>query len=133
MTAQREMAAPVSGTTSSVVRTLLANRDMSVPAGAIALGMSRASIYRRLNEGGWDVDEVDVAAKFFGVPVDWFFYGIPGLEPGGCARRDSNPQPSDPQMAASTLRIVPDLPGQKAPVRLGVTVNRPLLAVVASR
>lgn len=55
---------------SAEVRAHLARRRLTVSDLATHLGVSEATVYRRLNQGhAWPLDEAVEAADFFGVPL----------------------------------------------------------------
>ena len=59
-----------SQTFSDEVRGQLARQRRTVPDLALHLGVSAATVYRRLNHGHtWPLDEAAAAAEFLGVPL----------------------------------------------------------------
>lgn len=84
---------------SAAVRGLIAQRKLAPAAVAVAIGMKRSTLYNRLNNvNAWEADEVERLSHFFGVSRDSLYEGTSMYSPDLRARRDSNPQPSDPKV-----------------------------------
>ena len=72
---------------------------------APVLGLTQSALSKRLRcAPAFDMDELDIIADLFGVTVSQLLDGVPPGAPRPPtlnllrARRDSNPQPSDPKV-----------------------------------
>lgn len=111
---------------SAAVRGLIAQRRVTPNSVALAVGVSRAALYRKLGSvSPWQADEVDRLARHFGVSRDSLYEGRADYATVR-ARQDSNLQPSDPKVDGHFLRPRRDRRRRRdwqriaAPVRLSV-------------
>lgn len=63
----------------SIVRLLLASRHMDATDLAPAVGMTRSTLYNRLNGKPWHASELDRIADYFGVPPSIFFQSVEAI------------------------------------------------------
>lgn len=78
--------------TRAVVRMILAARGIGKDTLATTLGISRASLYERLNgRRAFTLGEVAIMAETFDVPVSIFFEGPSELLLGGVGGRKQDP------------------------------------------
>ena len=71
---------------SAAVRGLIAQRRLTVAEVGRLVGMSRTTLYKRINnENAWEADEVDRLARFFGVSRDSLYEGRAEFVSGGTA------------------------------------------------
>ena len=88
---------------SAAVRGLIAQRRVNVAQVAVAAGVSRAALYRKLNSGSpWYADEVEHLAHFFRVSRDSLYEGraefarpAPATVVGASSARSSTDRASD--------------------------------------
>jgi transcriptional regulator with XRE-family HTH domain len=95
-----------------VVRFLMTDFGRTQANVATALGVSQPQVSQRLlGKTAWSIEDLDRLSAYFGVTVAELVGGRPMIgDPGGGerARRDSNPQPSDPKAApAERSHLVP--------------------------
>ena len=87
---------------SRAVRVLMAEHEVNQTALALVLGVTQTQVSARLRgKAHWSLDDLARLAAYFGVSVAELVGGSGGFVPPGGgerARRDSNPQPSDPKV-----------------------------------
>lgn len=89
---------------SRTVRLLMADRQVNQTMLAVVLGITQTQVSARLRgRTPWHIADLEALAAYFGVSVPELVGGNAGINPGGGgggerARRDSNPQPSDPKV-----------------------------------
>lgn len=113
--APRSLAEAVSRT----VRVLMAEHGVTQTMLAMVLGVSQTQVSSRLRmDTPWSLSDLEVLARYFGVTVAELVGGAPARggpgDGGERARRDSNPQPSDPKVVP--IRSMPPAahPARKA-------------------
>ena len=82
----------ISGTVTGLLTVRGAHMDDLVAA----TGISKSTLYRKVNSGRWTAHEVKLVADAFTVPVSDLYDGrvTPGPSLPECAARDSNPEPA---------------------------------------
>jgi hypothetical protein len=87
---------------SAAVRGLIAQRRLTVPRVALAVGISRTAFYNKLNNASpWEAEEVERLSRYFGVSRDSLFDGRadyrtdPGNVMGAFGTRSSTDRASD--------------------------------------
>lgn len=103
---------------SLTVRHLMVDHDLTQTALAAILGITQPQVSARLGgRAPWSLTDLEVMARYFGVSVAELVGGEPGWtgphDGGERARRDSNPQPSDPKVVPIRATPARSLPARK--------------------
>ncbi len=105
------------------VRALMGRHRVSANRLAVMTGLTQSSMSRRLSgRYPFTVDELEVIAEAFGVPITALFGG--GDRPGGLPRLDSNQQPSG-SLSPQVTGTVVALPTGRDPRRRRLTKPSP--------